>query len=135
MGAATLTAAVIAVALAIPFAPYLAARANISGPVPTEARSIDERLALADLGLRVVADHPLLGTGLGTMPQAMKQTDPTFDFAFQPAHVVLIDVAAEIGLAGALCYSSWSWRRASHCSTTGAAGRAGWRVHRRPSRR
>ena len=102
--AATLTAAVIAVALAIPFAPYLAARANISGPVPTEARSIDERLALADLGLRVVADHPLLGTGLGTTPQAMKQTDPTFDFAFQPAHVVLIDVAAETGLAGALCY-------------------------------
>ena len=57
--------------LAVPFAPYLAARAQVSGPVPTETRSIDERLANADLGLRVIAEHPLLGTGLGTMPQAM----------------------------------------------------------------
>lgn len=102
--AATLTAGIIAVVLAIPFAPYLAARANVSGPVATETRSIDERLALFDLGLKVAADHPLLGTGLGTMPQALKQTDPAFDYAFQPAHVVLVDAAAETGLGGALCY-------------------------------
>ena len=102
--AAALTAGVIGAALAVPFLPYLAARAHVSGPVPTETRSIDERLANADLGLRVIAEHPLLGTGLGTMPQAMRLTDPTFDYAFQPTHVVIVDVAAETGLAGALCY-------------------------------
>ena len=102
--AAAVTAGVIGAVLAVPFAPYLAARANVSGPVPTETRSIDERLALVGLGLRVAADHPVLGSGLGTVPKAMKRTDPAFDYAFQPTHVVLIDVAAETGLGGALCY-------------------------------
>ena len=55
-------------------------------------------------GCASIAEHPLLGTGLGTMPQAMRLADPTFDYAFQPAHVVIVDVAAETGLAGALCY-------------------------------
>jgi O-antigen ligase len=103
-GAAVMTAAVIGVALAIPFAPYLAARANVSGPVSTEARSIDERLALAGLGLRVFTDHPLLGTGLGTVPEAMRTTDPAFAFAYQPVHVVVIDAAAETGIVGGACY-------------------------------
>jgi O-antigen ligase len=103
-GAAALTAAVIGVALAIPFAPYLAARANVSGPIASEARSIDERLALAGLALQVFTDHPLLGTGLGTVPEAMTATDPAFEFAYQPAHVVLIDAAAETGILGFACY-------------------------------
>jgi O-antigen ligase len=93
-------AAVIGIGLTVLFAPYLAARANVAGPVPTEQRSIDERLALSDLGLRIFADHPLLGTGLGTMPKAMKATEPNFEYAFQPAHVVLIDAAAETGILG-----------------------------------
>jgi O-antigen ligase len=103
-GAAALTAAVIGVALAIPFAPYLAARANVSGSVATEARSIDERLALAGLAVEVFTDRPLLGTGLGTVPEAMRATDPAFEFAYQPAHVVLIDAAAETGIVGGACY-------------------------------
>ncbi len=102
--AAALTAGVIGAALAVPFLPYLAARAQVSGPVPTETRSIDERLANANLGLRVIGEHPVLGTGLGTMPQAMWLTDPTFAYAFQPTHIVIVDVAAETGLVGALCY-------------------------------
>jgi O-antigen ligase len=96
-------AAIVGIGLAVPFAPYLAARADVAGVVPSEQRSIDERLALADLGLRIVADHPLLGTGLGTMPEAMQATDPGFAFAYQPAHVVLIAAAAEIGVLGAAC--------------------------------
>jgi O-antigen ligase len=103
-GAAALIAAVVGVTLAVPFAPYLAARANVSGPVPTETRSIDERLALADLAIKVFTEHPLLGTGLGTLPKAMKATDPAFDFGLQPAHVVLIDAAAETGIVGGACY-------------------------------
>jgi O-antigen ligase len=99
---AAVTVAVIAVALAVPFAPYLAARATISGPVATEQHSIDERLALSALALRVFADHPLLGTGLGTLPKAMKATEPAFAFSYQPAHVVLIAAAAETGIAGGL---------------------------------
>jgi O-antigen ligase len=102
--AAAVTAAVIGVALAIPFAPYLAARANVAGPVASESRSIDERLALAGLVLQVFTNHPLLGTGVGTVPEAMTATDPAFQFAYQPAHVVLIDAAAETGIVGGLCY-------------------------------
>ena len=64
---AALTAVVVSAVLAVPFAAQLAARTTLSGPVRTETRSIDERLALARVTLEVIADHPVLGTGLGTL--------------------------------------------------------------------
>ena len=52
---------------------------------------------------RIFLDRPLLGVGLGTLPQAMVVPEPGFD-AQQAAHVVLLDVAAETGVVGAACY-------------------------------
>ncbi len=101
--AATVTA-VVGVVLAVPFAAQLGARATITGPVATETRSIDERIALIDSTLAVVAERPLLGAGLGLVPLAIAGREPDFAFAYQPAHLVPLDVAAETGLVGLLCY-------------------------------
>jgi O-antigen ligase len=97
-------AIVVSVALVLPFAPYLAARVNATGPIPTEVRSIDERIALASEAGTIFLARPALGSGLGTLPVAMERANPDFRFTFQPAHVVLIDAAAETGILGALCY-------------------------------
>jgi len=102
-GAALITA-LVCLPLVVPLAPYLAARTNASGPIPTEARSIDERVALAQASIAIFVDRPLLGSGLGTLPIAMQAADPTFAYAYQPAHVVLIDALAETGILGGLAY-------------------------------
>lgn len=102
--AAAAVTALVGLVLAVPFAAQLGARATITGPVPTEIRSIDERIALIDLTLAVVAERPFLGTGLGTLPLAMAEGEPDFAFAYQPAHLVPLDVAAETGLVGLACY-------------------------------
>ena len=46
----------------------------------------------------------MLGVGLGMLPQTMVVTEPGFD-ARQAAHVVLLDVAAETGVLGAVWLS------------------------------
>ena len=48
--------------------------------------------------------HPVLGVGLGGLPLALRDAEPDFPFTYQPAHVVLLDVAAETGALGALLY-------------------------------
>jgi len=101
---AALISVLVCLPLAVLLAPYLAARTNASGPIPTEVRSIDERVALARASIAVFADRPLLGSGLGTLTVAMQASDPTFDYAYQPAHVVLIDAFAETGILGGLAY-------------------------------
>jgi O-antigen ligase len=102
--AAALTAAAVGLVLAVPFAAQLAARSTLAGPIRTEVRSIDERIALARVTLEVIADHPVLGTGLGTLPLVLPVSDPDFEFAYQPAHVVALDAAAETGLVGLAFY-------------------------------
>jgi O-antigen ligase len=88
----------------VPFAAQLAARTTLAGPVRTETRSIDERVALARVTLEVIADHPVLGTGLGTLAKVLPDSAPDFEFAYQPAHVVALDAAAETGVLGMFCY-------------------------------
>lgn len=87
-----------------PYQPYLAARADASGAIATEARSIDERQALADRTNQIFIANIALGVGLGTLPIAMLAADPTFAFTYQPAGTVLLDVAAETEIAGAIFY-------------------------------
>ena len=101
--AAAITAVVGAV-LAVPFAAQLGARATITGPVATESRSIDERIALMHSTLPVVTDHALLGTGLGLLPLVIAEREPDYAFAYQPVHFVPLLAAAETGLIGLLCY-------------------------------
>jgi O-antigen ligase len=101
---AALVTVVVSVVLGVPFAAQLAARTALAGPIRTEVRSIDERIALARVTLDVIAEHPLLGTGLGTLPIVLPGSAEDFEFAYQPAHVVVLDAAAEIGVVGLLCY-------------------------------
>lgn len=106
---AWVTVAFVIVGLSVPFlvgyGRFVAVRAAVLDPtVATEAMSIGERSILIGAAANVVAAHPLLGTGLGTLPQALHAADPRATFDVQPAPVVMLDVAAEIGLLGALSY-------------------------------
>ena len=89
--------------LVVAFAPSVSARINVAGPIAAETRSIEERVALAQGAIRVLLEQPILGVGLGNLPQAMRVPEPGFDQE-QAAHVVLLDVAAETGVVGAACY-------------------------------
>ncbi len=80
--------------------PYLAARTTATEPVATETRSIEERFALADAAVAVVAARPLLGSGLGTLAEAMPAVRPAFGYRYQPAHLVPLTAAAETGVIG-----------------------------------
>ncbi len=91
-------------ALALPLAPFLAARLGVATEPPAaELRSIDERIWLAGAALEVVGDHPLLGAGLGTLPQAMVP-DPGLPYRPQPAHLVPLTIAAEDGIPAAIAF-------------------------------
>ena len=106
---AWVTVAFVIVGLSVPFLAgygrFVAVRATVLDPTAaTEAMSIGERSILIGAAAQVAAAHPLLGTGLGTLPLALHAADPGLTFDIQPAPVVLLDVAAEIGLFGAICY-------------------------------
>ncbi len=104
---ALIAAAVIFVA---PFAwqntGYLDARLNPNEPsmFTGENRAVAERTSLNAATLAIFQAHPLLGTGLGTVAFAMRAAYTSFPFDYQPAHFVLLDVAAETGIVGALFY-------------------------------
>jgi O-antigen ligase len=75
---------------------------------PGEQRSLDERSALVASTLRILDQRALRGVGNGALPLAMQQLDDQFDkrYNYQPAHIALLDAAAELGvLGGAL----WLW--------------------------
>ncbi len=100
---ATGAALLVCAPLVVAFAPAIAARANVAGPIGAETRSVNERLALAEGAMRIFLDRPVLGVGLGTLQEAMVVPDVGFK-AQQAAHVVLLDVAAETGVIGAASY-------------------------------
>lgn len=105
MAGIALAGGVCAFVAAIPLAPYLATRLEPGRQdVPLEARSVDERAALAGAALRIVATHPLTGVGAGALPIALQEAEPDFGFSYQPAHLVPLTVAAEVGVAGATAY-------------------------------
>jgi hypothetical protein len=120
--------ALVGLALVIPYGSAFAARVDPSPVRPaSEIRSIDERLALADAAVQVAAAHPLLGTGIGTLPEAMAVAVPDLRYPPQPAHVVLLTAFAETGVVGALgmaglLFGPWmELRRRSASATTGRA--------------
>jgi O-Antigen ligase len=91
--------------LVVPYARYLAVRSSALDPsVPTEVMSTGERAILIDATGAVAAAHPLTGTGAGALPLALLRARPGLTFDYQPAPVVALDVAAELGLLGAACY-------------------------------
>ena len=100
-------AVVVAAPLVIATVPSVAARLNAAGPIPAESRSVDERLALAEGAIALFLERPALGIGFGTLPTTMAVSQPGFD-SRQPAHLVLLDAAAETGIVGAACYLALS---------------------------
>lgn len=105
-GVAAAAGMLMVVLVAEPYGGFFLARADAtSSASATEQRSISERSALVDVTNDLIVDRPFLGTGLATVPVAMREAEPEFDFNYQPAHVVVLDVAAETGLAGGLSYS------------------------------
>jgi O-antigen ligase len=87
-----------------PYADALDARTDGSGAIATEARSVDERAAVYEETTKIVAANPGLGVGVGTLPLALRERDPAFQYPYQPASVVLLDVTAETGLVGGAAY-------------------------------
>jgi hypothetical protein len=75
---------------------------------PVEQRSLAERDALVASANRVFYTHEILGVGNGALPLAMYETDNLFQrqYYFQPAHFVLLDAAAELGILGGMF---WLW--------------------------
>jgi len=86
---------------------YLGVRLNWQSSfsqVSHESRAVHERLALNSVANQVFAGHALSGVGVGTFPVALRQQNPDFPFDYQPPHVALLEVAAELGIFGALFY-------------------------------
>jgi len=101
-----------ALILVLPFAwqnvGYLGMRLNVRASLTEgtpENRSIAERRVLNRAVNTVFAEHAVGGVGLGALPRALRNRYPDFPFNYQPAHIVLLDVAAETGVFGALFYS------------------------------
>jgi hypothetical protein len=69
-----------------------------------EAQSIQERVVLDSAANEIFAGHAVTGIGLGASPIALMQAKPVFQYYYQPAHFVLLDVATETGIFGALFY-------------------------------
>lgn len=87
--------------------PYLGVRLNAGNTfaeVPYEKSSLGERAVLNEAANAIFADNALNGVGLGTFPVALRQAQPDFGLYYQPPHMVMLEVAAETGLFGALFY-------------------------------
>jgi len=76
---------------------------SFSAPT-AENQAINERFLLVAKGSSIFAAHPLSGAGVGAFPIALHQVDPNYTLDFQPPHLVLVDVAAETGVFGAIFY-------------------------------
>jgi O-antigen ligase len=86
---------------------YLGVRLNYQNSytnVMVENRSFAERNTLVDAANAIFADHALTGIGVGAFPLALRERFPDFAFNYQPVHIVLLGVATEIGIFGALFY-------------------------------
>lgn len=71
---------------------------------PQETQSMGERELLNNAANEIFSAHALLGVGLGAYPTAMRGQYPSFPLDYQPAHMTLLEAAAEIGILGALFY-------------------------------
>ncbi|MBI5649041.1 MAG: O-antigen ligase family protein [Chloroflexi bacterium] len=86
---------------------YLGVRLNAvgaSGVVGADSAML-ERGALNSAANRIFVDAPIFGIGVGALPQAMRARFPDFPLNYQPAHIALLNAAAETGIGGALFYA------------------------------
>ncbi len=73
-----------------------------------EERSLTERDLLIASATRLFVKHAVTGVGNGALPTAMFLLDREFDtrYYYQPAHIVLLEVAVELGMFGGIV---WLW--------------------------
>jgi O-antigen ligase len=89
--------------------PFLGIRLGFGGSfsqVATEEQSLGERKLLDETANQLFENRPLTGVGLGAFALAQRAEFPDFPVDYQPAHLVLLEVAAETGIFGALFYMS-----------------------------
>lgn len=72
--------------------------------ITLEQRSVVERRELNAAANEIFVENALSGVGLGTFPSALADERPGARFDYQPPHFALLEVAAEIGIFGALFY-------------------------------
>mgnify|MGYP001374182221 FL=1 len=92
----------------VAYAPVLGVRLNRGSSFaenPQEMQSLGSRPLLNNAANEIFAENAVSGTGLGTFPLALRGRYPVFPVDYQPAHFVLLDVAAETGIFGALFYA------------------------------
>jgi O-antigen ligase len=100
---------ILMVPLILQYASFLSSRLNLDGSFSAatpENQSVNERWLLLSQAGRLIAAHPLTGVGAGAYPQALRQAEPDYPFAYQPPHMVLAEVTAETGLPGGTLYLS-----------------------------
>jgi O-antigen ligase len=96
---------IVVILFLVPYGQFIGVRLGLDKAASvTEEMSIGERFELAGAAVSIAASKPLTGTGLGALPVAMVRADPGLTFEYQPAHVVVLDVAAEAGILAAICY-------------------------------
>jgi O-antigen ligase len=87
--------------------PYIGVRMNHQSSFTQNAlenQAIGERLILNQIANEIFLTEPLTGVGVGAFPAALKIQRPDYPYNHQPAHVVLLNVAAETGVLGGLFY-------------------------------
>ena len=110
--------------LVLPLLPLLVVRSDLSAQtMSTEVRSVQQREQYASASLRMLAAHPVLGTGAGTFVVVVKPFVPEGTSA-EPVHNLLLLIAAETGLVGGLAAAAlglaiaWrAWQRRRQAST------------------
>ncbi len=105
----------------LPFVQSRLDPALAAGAVPTESAPLSERLLLNTVAIGLIAETPWRGTGLGAFPTALRQRFDVFPIHYQPAHLTVLQVAAETGLLNGVLflgllilpgYLFWKERRA-----------------------
>jgi hypothetical protein len=103
-GLACLAGLIVAAPFIGPYRDVIRARADSSGQTAKDLRAVSEREAVSSATTHLVADRPVLGVGIGTLPLAIQQARPDFAYHYEPASVVLLDVTAETGIVGGAAY-------------------------------
>ena len=105
--AAGAVAAIVAAVCLLQFSEYAGQRVNPGQQIEgsPEQRALDERTALARTTNDIFVSRPATGVGIGALPVAIEESNPRFGYNYQPAHVVLLTVAAETGIFGAFFFA------------------------------
>jgi putative inorganic carbon (hco3(-)) transporter len=117
----TIAAALIGLAVLLPFAPTIYER--LTGD---DEGSAEIRLPLMENAVRLIGDNPITGVGLNGYRSAMTKYDETGIFVSQvfpnPVHNVFAHVTAEVGIPGGILFCLLILAAMSECVRSFAVG-------------